>query len=88
LRYGFVGLGHLGRHLAVNLTRGGFDVAVNDLNRRAADPVVAAGARWVESLPELAAACDGLITCLPSPAATAAVLEQAFAAMRAGTTRI
>jgi 3-hydroxyisobutyrate dehydrogenase len=88
LRYGFVGLGHLGRHLAVNLTRGGFDVAVNDLHRRAADPVLAAGARWVESLPELAAACDGLITCLPSPAATAAVLEQALPALRAGSTWI
>jgi len=88
LRYGFVGLGHLGRHLAVNLTRGGFDVAVNDLHRSAADPVVAAGARWVESLPELAAACDGLITCLPSPAATAAVLEQALPALRAGSTWI
>jgi 3-hydroxyisobutyrate dehydrogenase-like beta-hydroxyacid dehydrogenase len=88
LRYGFVGLGNLGRHLAVNLTRGGFDVGVNDLDRHAADAVVAAGARWVESIAALAASCDCLITCLPSPAATAAVLEQALPAMPRGSTWI
>jgi 3-hydroxyisobutyrate dehydrogenase len=88
LRYGFVGLGNLGKHLAVNLTRGGFDVLVNDLHRSEADAVVAAGAHWVESIAELAAACDCLITCLPSPAATAAVLEQALPGMRAGSTWI
>jgi 3-hydroxyisobutyrate dehydrogenase-like beta-hydroxyacid dehydrogenase len=88
LRYGFVGLGNLGKHLAVNLTRGGFDVLVNDLHRSEADTVVGAGARWVESIAELAAACDCLITCLPSPAATAAVLEQALPGLRPGSTWI
>jgi 3-hydroxyisobutyrate dehydrogenase len=86
LRYGFVGLGNLGRHLAANLARGGFDVAVHDLNRGAADPVLAAGARWADSIPGLARACDCLITCLPSPAATAAVLESALPAMSRGST--
>jgi 3-hydroxyisobutyrate dehydrogenase len=63
MRYGFVGLGNLGRHLAINLARSGFDVGVHDLQRGAADPVLAAGARWVGSMPELAAASDCLITC-------------------------
>jgi 3-hydroxyisobutyrate dehydrogenase len=88
LRYGFVGLGNLGRHLAVNLCRGGFDVAVNDLQRSAADKVLAAGAHWMESIPVLAGNSDCLITCLPSPAATAAVLELALPAMRRGSTWI
>ncbi len=88
LRYGFVGLGNLGRHLAVNLSRGGFDVGVNDLQRSAADAVVAAGAHWVDSIAALAASCDGLITCLPSPAATTAVLDQALPALRRGSTWI
>ena len=26
MRYGFIGLGHLGKHLAANLARGGFEV--------------------------------------------------------------
>ena len=88
MRYGFIGLGHLGRHLAANLVRGGFDVGVYDLDRRAADGVVAAGGHWVASVPALAQACDCLITCLPSPAATAAVLGEALPAMRAGSTWI
>jgi 3-hydroxyisobutyrate dehydrogenase len=86
LRYGFVGLGNLGLHLAVNLARGGFDVGVNDLRRSAADAVLAVGAHWVDSIPELAKSSDCLITCLPSPAATAAVLELALPALPRGST--
>jgi 3-hydroxyisobutyrate dehydrogenase-like beta-hydroxyacid dehydrogenase len=88
LRYGFIGLGHLGQHLAVNLVRGGFDVGVYDLNRSAADAVLAAGAHWAGSIPELAGSCDGLITCLPSPPATAAVLDAALPSLRRGSTWI
>jgi 3-hydroxyisobutyrate dehydrogenase len=88
LRYGFVGLGNLGKHLAVNLARGGFDVGVYDLQRSAADAVLAAGAHWEDSIPELAKTSDCLITCLPSPAATAAVLELALPALPPGTTWI
>jgi 3-hydroxyisobutyrate dehydrogenase-like beta-hydroxyacid dehydrogenase len=88
VRYGFIGLGSLGKHLAANLARGGFDVAVHDLNRQAADLAVAAGAVWAESVPELARHCGALITCLPSPAASAAVLELALPAMPRGSTWI
>jgi 3-hydroxyisobutyrate dehydrogenase len=86
VRYGFVGLGNLGKHLAANLARGGFDVGVHDLHKDAADAVLAAGAHWVDSIPELARSCDGFITCLPSPAATAAVLDLALPALRPGGT--
>ena len=37
IRYGFIGLGHLGGHLAGSLLRGGFAVTVHDLDREAAD---------------------------------------------------
>jgi 3-hydroxyisobutyrate dehydrogenase len=86
MRYGFVGLGHLGKHLAANLARGGFELAVFDLDRRSADEVLAAGATWAPSVAELAKSCDCLITCLPSPQATASVLEDALPAMRRGST--
>ena len=88
MRYGFIGLGNLGKHLAANLAAGGFDVGVYDLHRTAAAEVLAAGAHWVPSIPELAAACDCLITCLPSPKATASVLDLALPAMRRGGTWI
>jgi 3-hydroxyisobutyrate dehydrogenase len=58
------------------------------LHRSAADAVLLAGAHWVDSIPELAKSCDGLITCLPSPAATKAVLELALPSLRRGATWI
>ncbi len=85
MRYGFIGLGHLGKHLAVNLVRGGFEVAVHDLDRAAAEGVLAAGATWAATSAELARSCDALITCLPSPKATATVMNVALPAMRRGT---
>jgi 3-hydroxyisobutyrate dehydrogenase len=88
VKYGFIGLGNLGKHLAANLVRGGFDVGVFDLNRSAADAVVAEGAHWVDSVAALAGERDCLITCLPSPAATTAVLDLALPAMRSGSTWI
>jgi 3-hydroxyisobutyrate dehydrogenase len=88
LRYGFVGLGNLGKHLAVNLARGGFDVGVHDLQRSAAEGALAAGARWADSIPELANSCDALITCLPSPAATKAVFDSALPSLQRGATWI
>ncbi len=88
MRYGFVGLGHLGKHLAVNLARGGFEVSVHDLDRSTADTALAAGAAWANSIAALAESCDCLITCLPSPAATKAVMDQALPALRRGSTWI
>jgi 3-hydroxyisobutyrate dehydrogenase len=88
LRYGFVGLGALGKHLALNLVQAGFEVGVHDLRRGAAEAVLAAGAHWADSIPELAKISDGLITCLPTPAASAAVLGLALPAMSRGSTWI
>jgi 3-hydroxyisobutyrate dehydrogenase-like beta-hydroxyacid dehydrogenase len=88
MRYGFVGLGSLGKHLAANLARGGFVVWVNDLERAAADNALAAGAHWSPSVAALAEASDCLITCLPSPAATETVLAQALPHLRRGATWI
>ena len=88
MRYGFIGLGNLGRHLAASLARGGFEVSVYDLDRSAADAAIAAGARWGDSIAAVAAACDGLITCLPSPAASRIVVDAALPAMRGGSTWI
>jgi 3-hydroxyisobutyrate dehydrogenase len=74
LRYGFIGLGNLGGHLAASLLRAGFDLTVHDLNQEAARTLIERGARWAQSPKELATAVDAVITCLPSPAASASVL--------------
>ncbi len=86
MRYGFIGLGHLGKHLAANLASAGFAVAVHDLNRGAADAALAAGASWADSITALAKTCDCLITCLPSPTATKGVMDQALPVMLRGST--
>jgi 3-hydroxyisobutyrate dehydrogenase len=88
LRYGFIGLGNLGRHLAANLARGGFELTVFDLERAAADAAIAAGASWCESVSQLAKSCDALITCLPSPAASSAVMNEALPCLQPGSTWI
>ncbi|MGB1355648.1 MAG: NAD(P)-dependent oxidoreductase [Candidatus Puniceispirillaceae bacterium] len=72
---GFIGLGNVGGKLAGSLLRNGLDLTVRDLDRDVAQPFLDAGAAWGESPRAMAEACDVIITCLPSPAASAAVME-------------
>jgi 3-hydroxyisobutyrate dehydrogenase len=74
MRYGYIGLGHLGGHLAASLLGSGFALTVHDRDRTAAEPLIAKGAAWADSPKALAARCDAVITCLPSPAVSEAVL--------------
>ena len=82
--YGFVGLGHLGAKLAGSLARAGFELVVFDLDNAACEALVAKGGRRAGSPGEVAAACDAIVTCLPSPAVSGRVLEQVLAAGRPG----
>jgi len=74
MRYGSIGLGNLGAALAGCLVRAGFEVTVCDLDRARAEPLIAAGARFAATPKAAAAVSDAVITCLPSPAASAAVV--------------
>src|SRR5690349_19273006 len=75
MKVGFIGLGHAGGKLAGTLLRNDVDLAVRDLDRAAAEPFLANGAAFGDSPKAMAEACDVMITCLPSPAASAAVME-------------
>ncbi len=75
MKIGFIGLGNVGGKLAGSLQRNGFDLTVRDLERDLAQPFLDNGAAWAESPREMAAAVDMIITCLPSPVASAAVME-------------
>ena len=72
---GFIGLGNVGGKLAGSLIRNGVDLTVRDLDRDVAQPFIDQGAAWGDSPRAMAEACDIIITCLPSPAASAAVME-------------
>lgn len=75
LKAGFIGLGNVGGKLAGSLLRNGVDLTVRDLDAAVAQPFLDAGAKWADSPAEMARNVDVLITCLPSPAASAAVME-------------
>jgi 3-hydroxyisobutyrate dehydrogenase len=90
-RVGYVGLGNLGVHLAGSLVRAGHDLVVSDLSRATAAPLLSAGAQWADSAQEVAAQCEVVLTCLPSPAAVDAVVAGpagVLAGLRAGGTWI
>jgi len=75
MHIGFIGLGNVGGKLSGSLVRNGFQVTVRDLDRSAADELVAKGAAFGDSAADMARDCDIIITCLPSPAASASVVE-------------
>ena len=75
MKIGFIGLGNVGGKLAGSLVRNGHDVVVRDLNDDLVTAFVALGARSSDSPRALAELVDIVITCLPSPAASAAVAE-------------
>jgi 3-hydroxyisobutyrate dehydrogenase len=74
-RVGFVGLGNVGHKLAGSLLRNGAELTVRDLDSVAVRPFLDAGAESAASPRELAERSDVVVTCLPTPAASAAVME-------------
>ncbi len=75
MRIGFIGLGNVGAKLAGSLLRNGIDLTIRDLDQAAAQPLLDAGAKWADSPAEMTATVDMVITCLPSPTISAAVME-------------
>jgi 3-hydroxyisobutyrate dehydrogenase len=75
LKVGFIGLGNVGGKLAGSLLRNGVRLTVRDLDAAIAKPFLDGGAEWANSPREMAQSVDVLITCLPSPAASAMVME-------------
>lgn len=80
MRYGYIGLGNLGGHLAASLIAKGFTVTVSDRDRTRGERHIELGARWAGTPAELAGTCDAVFTCLPSPAASEAVLRELIGA--------
>ena len=79
MKIGFVGLGNVGGKLAGSLLRNGFELTVHDLDDGLVAAFVERGATAAAGPLALMQGCDAVITCLPSPAASAAVLEEMLA---------
>jgi 3-hydroxyisobutyrate dehydrogenase len=88
MHYGYIGLGHLGGHLAAGLLRNGYQLTVHDIDRKLADRHVAKGARFASTVAELGRECDHVFTCLPSPAISERVLHELVGALKPGASWI
>jgi 3-hydroxyisobutyrate dehydrogenase len=77
MRIGFIGLGNVGGKLAGSLLRHGVHLTVRDLNPELVAGFVSRGAHSAATPRAMAEQVDIVITCLPSPAASRAVLESA-----------
>lgn len=75
MKIGFVGLGNVGGKLAGSLLRNGAELTVRDLDEAHVRPFLDGGASFGESPKAMAESSDIVITCLPSPAISAAVME-------------
>ena len=85
---GFIGLGLMGKPMALNLRKKGFEVVAHNRSRPAVDALVAAGARSVGSPAEVARSARVIMTMLPDGPDVEKVLEGGdgiFSAMQPGT---
>ena len=61
MKVGLIGLGIMGKPMAKNLLKAGYDLTVSDLNKAAVDEVVAAGAKSATNA-EIGETCDVVLT--------------------------
>lgn len=87
---GFIGVGTMGRPMALNLLDRGFKLLVHDIDGAAVEALVAAGAgaRAATDLAEIARSCRFVLTSLPSSPQVEEVLSAVIETMAPGGTLI
>ena len=88
MKVGFIGLGAVGAKLAGTLVRNGVDLLVYDLDPARIADLVRQGARGANGAAEIMRRCDCVITSLPSPIASQAVLDTLLPEIGPGKTWI
>lgn len=66
MKLGLIGLGIMGKPMARNLLKAGYELYVYDLNAQAVEELAAAGARPAAGAGEVAEKCDIVMTMLPN----------------------
>jgi 4-hydroxybutyrate dehydrogenase/sulfolactaldehyde 3-reductase len=79
---GFIGLGNMGRPMASNLRRKGFDLIVHDLNPAPVRALEELGAQVGATVAAVATTSDTVLTMLPNSAVVDEVFAGVFAASR------
>ena len=88
MKIGFIGLGRMGKHMATNVVKAGFETYVNDLVPELVDQLVALGAKKCATNQELAGSVDVDFTMLPNGAIVESVMcgpQGVLAACKPGT---
>ena len=73
MKIGLIGLGIMGKPMAKNLLKAGYDLTVSDLNKAAVDEVVAAGAKAATNA-VIGETCDVVLTMVPNSPQVKAVM--------------
>lgn len=64
---GFIGLGVMGRSMAANIKKAGYDLRIYTRTKATAGELIAAGATWCDTVAKLASGCDAIITIVGYP---------------------
>lgn len=72
-KIGLIGLGIMGKPMAKNLLKAGYDLTVSDLNQAAVDEIVAAGAKSAANA-QIGETCDVVLTMVPNSPQVKAVM--------------
>jgi len=64
---GLIGLGNLGNPMAISAMSAGYEMVVHSLEKREAESLMERGATWADSVAEVGAKSDVVITVLPGP---------------------
>jgi 3-hydroxyisobutyrate dehydrogenase len=67
MKVGFIGIGTMGGHMAYNLCKAEYEVSVHDLNRDLSKRHIEVGAAWADSVKDIAANNEVIMTSLPGP---------------------
>ena len=67
MKVGVIGLGNMGKGIALNLRKAGHEMMVHDARRAVAEPHLQAGSAWAESVGEVARFSEVVFTSLPGP---------------------
>jgi len=84
MKIGFIGLGNAGSKLSGSLLRNGVDIRAYDLNEDLVTAFVEQGGKAGESAAALMRECEIVITCLPNPAASDAVMREMLPEVKPG----
>src|SRR5947209_780044 len=82
---GVIGVGRMGAAVCARLVEAGFGVVAGDRDAGRAAATRAAGARWADSPPEVAAQADFLVTVLPGAAELLDAMATVGPALRRGS---